>query len=352
MQSDNPAHRQGQPPKVVNAAGETEKAGCLVVKDGKILLVTASHKTIWGLPKGHAEGDEAPEAVAKRETLEETGFNVVIERYVGDMTYVGKTTNEPIRVHYFLASPGDWVGPAEEQWQWFEIAEALTMIPDNTAAFIRHHLGLGTPKLPSGHERAYQQERHVWGAEPHDLITRAQPLMRPGRVLDLGAGDGRNALYLAACGHPVTAVDVATTGLAHLSADAKSQGIEAMITPVVADIARYQPSDSYEAVISTFTLHFVARADFSRVLTMMQTATVPGGLNVIADFTTDGPLYDPASPTYWPESGELRARYEAAGWHILYDAQYPARTRARDANGEPYVHTAATLIARKPGAPS
>jgi len=125
--------------QIVNDKGEIEKAGCVVVNDkGQILLVTNKDRTVWGLPKGHAEVNESSEAVAVRETREETGHEVEILKYVGDMTYVNGQTGEPIRVHYYLAKPTLQHDTAEEEWEWVDINRAKTLVPSSTKEFLDH----------------------------------------------------------------------------------------------------------------------------------------------------------------------------------------------------------------------
>lgn len=129
------------PDKVINNDGEIEKAGCVVLDEqGRILLVTDENRSSWGLPKGHAEAGESAIQVARRETLEETGYSVEIERYLGDMTYVNGTTKEKIRVHYYLAYPRESGNEAEELWEWVDYDQALARVPLNTNAFLVDHV--------------------------------------------------------------------------------------------------------------------------------------------------------------------------------------------------------------------
>ncbi|MBD3168855.1 MAG: methyltransferase domain-containing protein [candidate division Zixibacteria bacterium] len=60
-----------------------------------------------------------------------------------------------------------------------------------------------------------------------------------GEVLDLGCGDGRNTLYLAQQGIPVTALDTSDIGLDKLMGIAVDRGIDHLITPVCADVRRW-----------------------------------------------------------------------------------------------------------------
>lgn len=61
--------------------------------------------------------------------------------------------------------------------------------------------------------------------EPAKTVQRLAELLPSGTVLDLGAGDGRNALYLAEKGFAVKAVDLAEAGIAKLKRLAKKRGL-------------------------------------------------------------------------------------------------------------------------------
>jgi SAM-dependent methyltransferase len=62
-------------------------------------------------------------------------------------------------------------------------------------------------------DRRYASDRLVWSAGPNASVAAEAADLRPGRALDLGAGEGRNALWLAARGWQVTAVDFSWVGL-------------------------------------------------------------------------------------------------------------------------------------------
>src|SRR5689334_3765387 len=103
----------------------------------------------------------------------------------------------------------------------------------------------------------YKSEEHVLGVEPSAGIAAARPFLKPGTALDLGCGDGRNALYLAGQGFDVVAVDVAPTAFGNLNRYAKRARLQGKITGVIADLETYEIEGHFDNVISNFTLHFL-----------------------------------------------------------------------------------------------
>jgi SAM-dependent methyltransferase len=60
----------------------------------------------------------------------------------------------------------------------------------------------------------YLKKPLVWSAEPNALFADAVSQLEPGRALDAGCGEGRNAIWLAQHGWDVTAVDFSSAGVA------------------------------------------------------------------------------------------------------------------------------------------
>lgn len=59
----------------------------------------------------------------------------------------------------------------------------------------------------------YRASELVWSAGPNQFVESELSVLRPGRALDLAAGEGRNAIWLARQGWQVTAVDFARAGI-------------------------------------------------------------------------------------------------------------------------------------------
>jgi SAM-dependent methyltransferase len=62
-------------------------------------------------------------------------------------------------------------------------------------------------------DRRYASDRLVWSAGPNASVAAEAADLPPGRALDLGAGEGRNARWLAGRGWQVTAVDFSAVAL-------------------------------------------------------------------------------------------------------------------------------------------
>lgn len=62
-------------------------------------------------------------------------------------------------------------------------------------------------------DERYAASELVWSAGPNRFVEAELADLRPGRALDLAAGEGRNALWLAEQGWNVTAVDFSVVGL-------------------------------------------------------------------------------------------------------------------------------------------
>ena len=86
-------------------------------------------------------------------------------------------------------------------------------------------------------ERRYGETAYAYGTAPNDFLVEIADRIPPGPVLCLAEGEGRNAVWLAGRGHPLTAVDTSAAGLAKAEALANARGVR--IATVAADLASF-----------------------------------------------------------------------------------------------------------------
>lgn len=97
----------------------------------------------------------------------------------------------------------------------------------------------------------YDEKGALWGAAPNEFVANRLADIEPCRVLDLGSGQGRNAIWLAIQGHTVTAVDisdVATEQGATIAAQA-----DVVVDFVAADLEVWEPEPgSFDLVLLAY----------------------------------------------------------------------------------------------------
>jgi 2-polyprenyl-3-methyl-5-hydroxy-6-metoxy-1,4-benzoquinol methylase len=103
------------------------------------------------------------------------------------------------------------------------------------------------------YEKQYQESRDVCGPPFPEFVTFFERYPEAGAmVLDLGCGQGRDALFIARMGHHVFGVDASSTGIAQMLEDAQRQKLD--VRGVVADIVEYEPAGNYDVVILDLSL--------------------------------------------------------------------------------------------------
>lgn len=129
-------------------------------------------------------------------------------------------------------------------------------------------------------ERRYGEAQSVWGWAPNRFVAEVLGPLPAGRALDLAAGEGRNALWLADLGWQATAVDFAENALARGRAQAGEHGLDLDVEWIHADVVDYEPDKgAYDAVVIAY-LHLGADR-LGTVLRHAADALAPGGTLVV-----------------------------------------------------------------------
>jgi SAM-dependent methyltransferase len=131
-------------------------------------------------------------------------------------------------------------------------------------------------------DERYSAEGYAYGTEPNDFLTERVGRLPPGRVLCLGEGEGRNAVWLARQGFEVTAVDASAVGLAKAERLADRHGVR--VRTVHADLAHYQiEPGAWDGIVSIF-LHLPAGLR-ARVHRDCVAGLRPGGVLLLEAYT-------------------------------------------------------------------
>lgn len=200
----------------------------------------------------------------------------------------------------------------------------------------------------SKYDELYKAHPNAFGnGKPEGIVLEAIKHLKPGaQVIELGAGQGRNAVVVAAEGFDVLATDTSEVGVEtinRLSAELNLPNLKGemqdMQTPLEAN---------YDLIITTFTLHFLLDTEARACIDMCKAHTNPGGLHAIIAFTQEGDFYKlPTSKDrFYLKPSEFKELY--ADWEILSYSEDQSRARQTKPDGSPMFNTAATILARKP----
>ncbi len=87
--------------------------------------------------------------------------------------------------------------------------------------------------------RRYEGSELLWTARPNQFLMSELEAAAPGRALDVGSGEGRNAVWLAERGWEVTGVEFSEVAVAKAQHLAAVRGVE--VDWVLADLRTYEP---------------------------------------------------------------------------------------------------------------
>lgn len=131
----------------------------------------------------------------------------------------------------------------------------------------------------------YAAQPILWAVDPNPFLSGEVGGRPAGRALDLGAGEGRTALWLAERGWDVTAVDFSDVAL-----ERGRQRVEAVAAPgsvdwVCADLLEFDPTgDAYDLVLMLF-IH-LPQPHRRRLLQAAAAALNPGGMVLVVGYDT------------------------------------------------------------------
>ena len=156
----------------------------------------------------------------------------------------------------------------------------------------------------------YDTPTYVYGTEPNSFLAAVAHHIPQGRVLSLGEGEGRNAVYLASLGHDVTGVDSSEVGLAKAQKLAASRGLR--ITTLVKDLTELMIEPlAWGGIVSIFC-HLPAAAR-KRLHAAVVAGLKPGGVFILEAYTPRQLTYGtggPKSPDLLVPLEELRDELE------------------------------------------
>ncbi|MEW6569174.1 MAG: methyltransferase domain-containing protein [Chloroflexota bacterium] len=133
---------------------------------------------------------------------------------------------------------------------------------------------------------------------PDDFMEAWAPRAAPGRALDLGAGRGQVAHWLARRGFQVDAVE--RSWPTYVALRWTCRGLP--VRPLLRDIRSFAPEPAaYNPIAALAVLHFLPSTALAPLCRRLSEALIPGGLIVVTAFSTDDPGLAPLKAAGSPE---------------------------------------------------
>lgn len=192
----------------------------------------------------------------------------------------------------------------------------------------------------------YQESHRIWSGNPNVALVAEIAGLEPGRALDLGCGEGADAVWLARQGWQVTAADISGVALQRAAEHAAEAGVT--VDWQRHDLEQTFPAGEFDLVSAQF-LHFWEDFEREKILRRAADAVAPGGILLIEGHLDHGPFrhegHDGRHPQF-PTPDEVITGLALGGdWETLKAEVHPRRQTGPD--GAEHTRTDSTVKLRR-----
>ena len=196
----------------------------------------------------------------------------------------------------------------------------------------------------SYYEDEYKKDKYFWGIEPSKMCLRILELMPPVKklkLLDIGCGEGKDAVFMAKCGYNVTAFDISDSGIEKTKRLAELSRVN--INAFTGDLFEIRLSENFDIIYSSGILHCIQPEMRYEIISNYKAHTNHGGLNAFHVFVGKPFIAPPPEKevSFLWKSGEIFTMYH--DWlfencdEVIFDC---------NSSGIPHRHAANILLVR------
>ncbi|MFC4534221.1 FAD-dependent oxidoreductase [Sphaerisporangium dianthi] len=200
-------------------------------------------------------------------------------------------------------------------------------------------------------EERYRARPALWSGRPNPQLVAEAVGLTPGRALDVGSGEGADAVWLAERGWRVTAVDISTVALRRAAGHAAATGahVAGRIEWTHADLRGHEPAEGAYDLVSSQFMHLPG-VERRELFARLAAAVAPGGtLLIVGHHPAD--LRTTAHRMHFPDmmftAEEVASSLDPVGWQVL-----AAEARPRSVEDEEgrvsTIHDAVLIARRRP----
>lgn len=197
------------------------------------------------------------------------------------------------------------------------------------------------------YEKLYEGDAYYWGTEPADFLqelTAVKPPRHGMKILDIGCGEGKDAVWMAEQGYWVTAFDLTESGIRKTERLASARGVR--VNAFTADINDFSIDDRFDIIYSTGTVQYLADENIPGFFEKVKRMTNPGGLNYFNVFVEKPFL---PLPPDWDLEEKMWKTGALFSWYADWKIRMIDEVIFEDHSGDlPHFHCMDKILAEKP----
>lgn len=171
----------------------------------------------------------------------------------------------------------------------------------------------------------YGRHGNIWSGKPNpQLVAEASGLL-PGRALDVGCGEGADAVWLAGRGWRVTGVDISRVALERAAGHAAGLKLPGSIAWEHHDLLSWTPPEASFELVSAQFMH-LPREDREPLFARLAAAVAPGGTLLVvghAPSDVDSGAHRPHGAELFFSAVEVAAALDTSLWEVLLTGSRP-----------------------------
>jgi len=195
-------------------------------------------------------------------------------------------------------------------------------------------------------EFRYAQAPQRWSGNPNATLVDVVAPLAPGRAVDLGSGEGADAIWLARQGWTVLGVDISPTAVLRARGAALETGVDDRATFEAHDLSGWEPEGGIDLVTASF---FHSREDLPRTEILQRVAAhvVPGGHVAIVSHAAPPPRSEHAhhDELLLDADGEVAA-FDPDAWVVVV-AEHRERAATGPGGEAAHLEDVAVLLRRR-----
>lgn len=196
-------------------------------------------------------------------------------------------------------------------------------------------------------EFRYAESPQRWSGRPNPTLVDVVAGLTPGRAVDLGCGEGADAIWLARQGWEVLGVDISPTAVTRARGAATEAGVDDRATFEAHDLATWEPPHEVDLVTASF---FHSREELPRadILRRAAARVAPGGHVAIVSHAAPPPWAEHAhhDELLLDAAGEIAALGLDDAWEVVV-AEHRERAAVAPDGTDAHLEDVAVLLRRR-----